>query len=87
MAKVRIPSLMRDLTGGSAEVEADGATLGEVLERLSAEYPGFRARLMKDGRIKPGVVLSVDGRISLLGMHERVSPDARILILQTAGGG
>ena len=87
MAFIRVPSLMRDLTNGSAEVAADGETVAGVIENLSAMFPGFGDRLIKDGRLKPGVTVAVNGRLSLLGLHERVPSDARILILQTAGGG
>jgi molybdopterin synthase sulfur carrier subunit len=46
--KVRVPGPLRRLTQGSAEVSVDGATVGEVLTRLDAEYPGFRERLYDD---------------------------------------
>ncbi len=42
---VRIPGPLRRLTGGSAEVGVDGATVGEVLTNLDATYPGFHDRL------------------------------------------
>ena len=43
--KVRIPTQLRELSGGAAEVDVDGATVAEVLKQLEANHPGFAARL------------------------------------------
>ncbi len=45
--KVRVPSPLRQLTGGANEVEVDGATVGEALSDLDRRYPGFTARLFE----------------------------------------
>jgi sulfur-carrier protein len=45
---VRIPTILRPYTGGSAEVAVEGATLGDVLESLEAAHPGVRARVLDD---------------------------------------
>lgn len=43
--KVRIPTQLRELTGGAAEVDVEGATVTEVLKQLEARHPGFAERL------------------------------------------
>jgi len=48
MAKVRIPTQLRELTGGAADVDVDGATVAEVLKQLEARHPGFAERLYDD---------------------------------------
>ncbi|MBV8084392.1 MAG: MoaD/ThiS family protein [Chloroflexi bacterium] len=45
---VRVPGPLRRLTNGSADVQVEGGTVGQVLTRLDAEYPGFRDRLHDD---------------------------------------
>jgi sulfur-carrier protein len=46
---VRVPTILRTLTGGQSDVEVDGAaTLAEVLDKLDAEHPGIRARVLDD---------------------------------------
>jgi molybdopterin synthase sulfur carrier subunit len=40
-----IPTLLRKLTGDSDLVELEAATVQEVLDKLDASYPGFRARV------------------------------------------
>lgn len=46
--KVSIPSQLRDYTGGSAQVEARGATLAELLADLEQRYPGIRFRMIDE---------------------------------------
>ena len=45
---IRIPTQLRTLTGGAGEVEADGASVGEVLKALDAAHPGLAERLFDD---------------------------------------
>ena len=45
---VRIPTILRTYTGGASEVDAEGATLAEVLDDLDSSYPGIRARILDD---------------------------------------
>ncbi len=42
--EVRLPTVLRSQAGGASVVSVDGATIGEVLAKLVAEYPGWRAR-------------------------------------------
>lgn len=48
MATVRIPTQLRTLSAGAAEVDVDGSTVGEVLTALDAAHPGFAARLFDE---------------------------------------
>ena len=45
---VRIPTILRTFTSGSAEVNADPGTLREVLASLDASYPGLAGRIVDD---------------------------------------
>lgn len=45
---VRIPTPLRKFTDGAAELEASGATVGEVLQGLCARYGEFQPRLFKE---------------------------------------
>ena len=42
--KVRVPSPLRQLTGGASEVEVDGSTVADALKDLEKRYPGFHPR-------------------------------------------
>lgn len=45
---VRIPTALRTLTGGAAEVTVEGSTVGEVLKTLDAEHRGIGERLFDE---------------------------------------
>jgi sulfur-carrier protein len=45
--KVRIPSPLRSYTNGADVIEADGASIGEVLNGLKAKASGIESRLFK----------------------------------------
>ncbi len=45
---VRIPTILRTYTGGKAEVTAEGATLGEVIQDLEKNHTGIAARVLDD---------------------------------------
>ncbi|MDQ1519902.1 MAG: sulfur-carrier protein [Actinomycetota bacterium] len=45
---VRIPTQLRTLTGGAAEVPIEGSTVSEILKALDAAHPGFGERLFDD---------------------------------------
>jgi molybdopterin synthase sulfur carrier subunit len=45
---VRIPTPLRTLTKGSAEVQAKGDTVRDLVEDLERQFPGLRERLLDD---------------------------------------
>lgn len=46
---VRIPTPLRAIVKGQAEVQASGATVGDLVEDLERQFPGFKERLVDDG--------------------------------------
>lgn len=87
MPVVYIPTLMRDLTGGAEKVEVEGATLRQVVNNLDARYPGARARLCQDDRIRPDIAVAVDGEITRLGMLQAVTPASEVHFVPAVSGG
>jgi len=87
MPVVYIPALMRDLTGGVERVEVEGATLRQVVNNLDARFPGAKARLCQEDRIRPNVAVAVDGEITRLGMLQTVRPDSEVHFLPAVSGG
>lgn len=49
---VRIPTPLRTLTGGQDEVQAEGATVADVIENLEAKHPGLRDRLLDEKGVR-----------------------------------
>src|SRR5882672_9442232 len=46
---VRIPTPLRSLTKGNAQVEARGSTVIDVIADLERQYPGLHDRLVDEG--------------------------------------
>jgi molybdopterin synthase sulfur carrier subunit len=89
---VRVPTALRPLTRGSAGLSLDepGSTLGDLIEALDREYPGFRDRLLDDtGDFRSGVQIFVDGEDArfLSGLGTRLPAGAEISIVPAAAGG
>ena len=87
MATVFIPSLMQKLSDGKGRVRVEGATVRQIVNNLDAEYPGFKDRLVEDGRIKGNISVAIDGEITPLGMLEKVGADSEVHFLPAIGGG
>ena len=49
MSTVRMPPILRQAVGGAREVDADGATVRELLDDLTSRYPSIRGHLLDDG--------------------------------------
>jgi sulfur-carrier protein len=45
---IRIPTPLRSITKGSAEVHAKGETVDDVVQDLERQFPGLRDRLVDD---------------------------------------
>jgi molybdopterin converting factor small subunit len=87
MATVHIPPQMRDLTGGAREVEVAGRTVREVVEALDARYPGFAARVVVEGKIAPGLAVSVDNVVTSLGLLGKVEAGSVVHFVRAVAGG
>ena len=90
MATVRIPTQLRTLSGGAAEVSVEGATVGEVLAALETAYPGFAARLFDDAgglrRFVNVFVADEDVRFAD-GLDTKVEAGQTVSIIPAVAGG
>jgi MoaD family protein len=85
--RVFVPTPLRSYTGPRAEIEAKGATVGQLLEDLNRRYPGIRFRMVdeQDG-IRPHIRVFVNGeQIWDLSIALRSSDEVQIL--QALSGG
>jgi membrane protein YqaA with SNARE-associated domain/molybdopterin converting factor small subunit len=87
MATFWIPSLLRNFTGGLSEVPANGATLAEAIEDLETRYPGIKARLIVDDRLKPNLALVVDGVTSKKGLRQPLTETSEVHFVPAISGG
>jgi sulfur-carrier protein len=47
--EVRIPTILRQYTGGAKAVQASGSSLSSLIDDLEVQHPGIKARLVTDG--------------------------------------
>lgn len=87
MATVSIPLLLKDVTGGARQAEVAGTTLGEIVTRLDAAFPGIEARIRHGEKLSPNLAFTIDGKIATQGLATPVTPDCQIHILPAFGGG
>jgi molybdopterin synthase sulfur carrier subunit len=87
MAWVFIPPSLRPLTGGIDAVELEGATVGQLIDRLEDRFPGTRDRLCRGDELQPGIAVAVDGSVRALGLLQPVRSQAEVHFLPAVGGG
>jgi MoaD family protein len=46
--QVRLPTVLRPHAGGSATVEAEGETVGQIVESLVTRYPAMAGQIVTD---------------------------------------
>src|SRR5579864_6388434 len=90
MAKVMIPTPLRQFTGKQDSVTVPGATVGEVLSALTAQYPDLRKQIFTDeGKVRSFVnVYLNDEDIRYLGKDATAAKDGDTISLvpSIAGG-
>lgn len=87
---VRIPTQLRNLTGGAADVSLEGGTVGEVLTALDAAHPGFGERLFDgDRKLRRFVnVFVADEDVRFLqGLETPVDAGQTVSIVPAVAGG
>ena len=78
---------MQELSSGEQRVKIQGNNIRQVIDNLDAVYPGFKDRLVEDGRVKPNISVAIDGEITPLGMIEKVREDSEVHFLPAISGG
>jgi sulfur-carrier protein len=90
MTTVRIPPVLRGAVGGAKQVDADGATLGALLEDLFARYPGVREQIVTpEGGLSRFVNLFVNDQDVrfLQGLDTPVAGGDTVVLLPAMAGG
>ncbi len=87
---VRIPTPLRRMTNGAAQVEMDSSNMGELVEKLDATYPGFKDRLIdENGELRYFVNLYLNGEDVrfLEGLATSVNSGDEVSIVPAVAGG
>jgi sulfur-carrier protein len=90
MARVKLPTQLREAAGGESALSVDGATVGEVLDGLFDRHGELRDRLSDgDGGLRRFVNVYVDGEDIRhgRGLETPVSDGQEVQILPAVAGG
>ena len=86
---VKIPTQLRAATGGLSDIEAEGATVGDVLDSVFASHADLRERITQDGDLRRFVNVYVGGEDIRFqdGLGTAVADGAEVTILPAVAGG
>ena len=93
--EVRIPTILRSLTGERKAVTAEGATLSAVIDDLEAKHPGIKERLVetKDADKGPelrrfvNVYLNDEDVRFIGGLEAALTDGDQVVVLHAVAGG
>ncbi len=84
--RVLVPTPLRSYTAAS-HVEAEGATVAELLADLDRRYPGIRFRMIDEqDRMRPHIRFFVNGE-QVFDLARPLRPDDQVDIVQALSGG
>lgn len=87
---VRVPTTLRTLTAGAAEIQVEGTTVADVLSALDDAHPGFKDKLLDDqGNLRRFVnVFLADDDVRFMDGLDTDVPDGETLsIIPAVAGG
>jgi len=86
---VRIPTILRPLTGGQKHVEGSGSTLRELLADLDSRHDGLSDRVVDDGTLRRFVNVYVNDEDVRFtgGLDTAVADGDEVTILPAVAGG
>ncbi|MDX6614951.1 MAG: sulfur-carrier protein [Solirubrobacterales bacterium] len=86
---VKIPAQLKAATGGEAELEVEGSTVGEALDAVFEQHSDLRERITEEGDLRRFVNVYVSGEDIRFqdGLDTAVEDGAEITILPAVAGG
>ena len=87
---IRIPAPLRRITNGLDRLELEATNLGEIIEGLESQYPGFKERLVDEaGELRYFVNIYLNGEDVrfLQGMGTTTTTGDEISIVPAVAGG
>ena len=85
--KVSIPTPLRSYTSGEAQVDAEGATLRQLLDDLDRRHPGLRFRVVDEqGRLRQHMRVFLNRSVAT-DLDQAVKPDDEVTLMQALSGG
>ena len=85
--KVVLPSALASYTANRREVEAEGATVAQLLADLDRRFPGIRFRMIDEqDAIRPHIKIFVN-RDQIPSIARALSPADEVVVVAALSGG
>ncbi len=87
---VRVPTPLRRLTNNQDKVEVEASTIGEFIDSMESDYPGFKERVMDEsGQLRYFVNIYLNGEDVrfLQGVDTATQSGDEISIVPAVAGG
>ena len=87
--EVRIPTILRQYTGGEKAVEGSGSTLAELIDDIESRHAGLRNRLVDEKGLRRfvNVYLNDEDVRFLDGINTNLTDGDNVTILPAVAGG
>jgi molybdopterin synthase sulfur carrier subunit len=88
--KVRIPTPLRKLTGGKADLQASGSNIKEIIDNVESQFPGFKENICdQDGNLKRfvNIYLGDENIIDLDKLNTAVKDGSELSLVPAIAGG
>lgn len=72
---------------GQERVDARGRNVGEIIDDLDRQFPGFRQHLVEGGDLKHSIAVSIDGELGTAGLLDKVGDASEVHFLPALAGG
>lgn len=87
MPTLFVPASLRPLTNGQRTIELSGETVRELISALESQYPAISGRIREGDRLRQGLCVSINDRVSDRGLQQAVGPQDEVHFVATIGGG
>ena len=86
---VKIPAQLKAATGGEAELEVEGSTVGEALDAVFDQHGDLRERITEEGDLRRFVNVYVSGEDIRFqqGLETPIKDGDEVTILPAVAGG
>ncbi len=87
---VKVPTQLRSITGGAAEISGNGGRLTEVIDDLEGRYPGLRKKLLDEtGQLRRfvNIYLGEEDVRFLGGLSTEIDDGKTLAIIPAVAGG
>jgi MoaD family protein len=88
--EIRIPTVFRKFTGGKATAELEAGTIGQLIDQLEADFPGFKGQVLtEEGQLHRYVNVYVNDEDAryLEQLDTKVNDGDTVSLLPSVAGG